>query len=93
MIASGDLETRNEKNTFVSFPEPKTTCMWMGLRCLPHPLRLSAQEREKGTGEDEKRKELIRLHARNFGAKSGDSAEAGTRTAGDVNELELSILE
>jgi hypothetical protein len=75
MIASGDLERRNEKRAFVSFPEPKTTCMWMGLTCLPHPLTLSAQEREKGTGEDEKRKEfghLVRLHARNFGAKSGE---------------------
>jgi hypothetical protein len=69
-------------------------CGWgSDVSLIPSDSQHRKGKRGLGTGEDEKRKELIRLHARNFGAKSGDSAEAGTRTAGDVNELELSILE
>jgi len=33
------------------FPEPKTTCMWMGLTCLPPPRLV---EKGKGNWEDEK---------------------------------------
>jgi hypothetical protein len=69
MIASSDLERRNDKRGKCLFPEPKTRCMWMWLTCLPPP-RL-AVIRGKGTGEDEKRKELV--------LKSGDPAETGSR--------------
>jgi hypothetical protein len=57
MIASGDLQRRNEKRGKGLFPEPKTRCMWMWLTCLSSSSACSNQG--KGDGEDEKRKELV----------------------------------